>query len=62
MYMYSLRIPAYRKPRGKARSNPHSENPQTENPRVGDSGRFPADLGLPPLVDQNMLESKPLKS
>ena len=38
----------------------HTKNPQTENDRPQSSGRFPTDLGVPPLEVRSLLESNPL--
>ena len=45
------------------KANPQTGNPQTKNRRPQFSGKFPVDLGVPPLETTNeMLESNPLKS
>ena len=43
-------------------ANLRAKNPQTENLWVSHSGKFPNDLGAPPLEIKNLLESDPLKS
>ena len=40
--------------------NPQTERPQTKDRRLRMSGKFPNGLGVPPLTDKKMLESKPL--
>ena len=45
-----------------AAGSPHTNNPQTKNLPGQTSGKFPMDLGIPPLMNKNALESNPLQS